>query len=833
MSGANTDRRSTLMALWVLLFFTVLWNGDAILGMETWFFHDLRHHHFPWRVWAQSVWAQGEVPLWAPIAHGYPLMADGQAGVLYPVNIFLYTVFPAVWAFNLSVILHHGLAAVGGYALARVLGRSHAAALAAGAAFGFSGFLISKLVYLGMFQVIAWIPWMVAAAARAVLEEQPRWWIVAGLLVGVGWLCGHPQMALYASYATALIAGWLALERVREASPPARRRVAVRHVLGLAGMVALAVMVALPQLYASYELSQFSYREGGVDEAFAAMGGLPPEELFNGLFPSPFGFERPADIVTTYHHRADLYQGRGVSYLEDCFYLGVPTVLLALVAGGTRRAWKWWALVVMLGPVTPLYDAVRLLPGMGFFRFPVRAAVFVTLAASQLAALGVDRMGGWLHGGSRKAERAAWVGVGLGVALLLAGGVGKVGLEQVREPLTDGLTEALVRPAMELPEGESMPAGAPPPEARGPEEARERALALIAELDADVTPWSPRVAWPALLAFATAGLILMASRRRLSIETGLMMLGPLIVFDLFRFGADFNPKTPVDLVTERPPSAVPMLGIPGPYRATVFDRRQPQELDRLLLSSNLGLMHGLEDVIIPSPLRLVRNETYLMEAGLDLGLEDGDAQLGKLMENRQLVDLAGVRFLFTTRELELPDLAVVYSRTETLRDGSTPTVRVYENTRALPRAFAVGCAIPMAAPDALDALIAIEDPSAAAIVEGTEAVPDCVEGVPGVVEVTRTGPSSLRIGAAMDRPGWLVITETRYPGQVVTVDGEPVETFQTDYLFQGVPLPAGEHEVTYAYAPRPIYASIGLSMLAMLGALAGITLLKERRGGAR
>ena len=59
-------------------------------------------------------------------------------------------------------------------------------------------------------------------------------------------------------------------------------------------------------------------------------------------------------------------------------------------------------------------------------------------------------------------------------------------------------------------------------------------------------------------------------------------------------------------MTERPATATWLLGRPAPFRATVLDRRVSAELDRELMSSNLGLMWGAEDVIVPSPLRTLR-----------------------------------------------------------------------------------------------------------------------------------------------------------------------------------------------------------------------------------
>lgn len=828
----RVGRAILILALWV-----AVWAGDALWGATTWFFHDLRHHHYPWRAWAAQVWGAGEVPLWAPVAHGYPLLADGQAGLLYPVNIALYQMMSAPMAFNWSVILHLFGAAVGGYYLARVLGRSVPAALVAATAYGFSGFLITHLLYLGMFQVIAWVPWMVALALRGV-DDGKWWWGCAGLATGMAWLCGHPQLALYGTYAMVFVVGWTLIERARgtQGSPglaggrPVWRDVAI----GSALMVLIAVGIAGPQLYASWELAQMGYREGGVDEGFASMGGLPVEELVGALFHSPLGYERPADIAITYHHRAEGYVGRGVSYLEDCFYLGVPVVMLALAAGIARRARVWWGLalagvIFMLGDFTPFFQVFRLLPGMEWFRFPVRAALWVTLAGSQLAAIGVDRIGGWLQARPERATRRSRIALAIVLLGLVVGGLGRIGLDSVREPLTDGLTEALVRPPPTPEMLATIPAGAPPPEERGPEEARQRATQLVDELSKDITPWSPRVAWPALLALGLILLVELAARGTLSPGVPGRAVSGLIIADLFLFGYAFNPRVPTERAVERPPSAVPMLGVPGVFRSTVVDRRVPEELDRLLLSSNLGMMHGLEDVIIPSPLRLVRNEHYLAAAGLDLGIVTPEEQLERLAANRKLADLSGLRFLFTTRELGLPDLSVVWSEDVTLSDGSEHTVRVYENERALPRAFAVGCAVSVEAGDgALEALLAIEDLGGTAVVEGPVDVP-CTPGVAGNVVVRRTSASGLRIEVAADSPGWLVITESMYPGQVVTLDGEQVTPVRTDYLFQGIALEPGEHVVTFRYRPTPLFLLMGLSLLVTSGSLAWVVVGWRRR----
>jgi len=786
--ASEVRRASLLLTFWVLL-----WSLGPLSGREVWFFHDLRHHHYPWRAWAARAWGDLELPFWAPVGHGFPLLGDGQAGLLYPPNLLLYQLLPEHLAFSWGAALHQAWAALGALFLARVLGRSVPAALVAGVAFGTSGLIVSHLVYLPMFQAMSWVPWMVAFAVLAV-RRGGHWWVAAGFSIGLAWLCGHPQLALYGSYLTVFVSLWEAwsLRVVRGWRPFVG--------IGVMGLVALGV--ALPQLLATWELASLGARGGGLDAVEAAIGSLPPEELVNGVLPTAFGFETPADIVTSYHHRSGGYVGRGASYWEGVFYLGLPTVFLALAAGRTRRGRVWWVvlvlgLLVMVGPATPAFHLYRALPGTAGFRFPVRASVVVVLACSQLAALGIDRLGGWLYARPRRVGRRA-MGVVAVALFALCCTMGASALsDRWAPPVREALAEALVGPA-----GDGI-------DQRDPEAAAHRAQRIVEELVRDVDPTSRRVFWPIGLSLVFASIWLLAARRRIPARVPGRLAWSILAIDLALFGYGFNPTTPTRGVVERPDSAVPLLGLPGLWRTTTLDRRGQAELDRQLLSANLGLLWGLEDVVVPSPLRLERNETYLARAGLGLGLELGEELVARFVANRHLVDLSGVRFLFTTHELDLPDLEQVW-------EGKG--VRVYENHRALPRAFAVGCTHPVAEAEALDALVA-SDPAAVAVVEGP-GLPSCTPGRIGEVRTTRLDASSLQIHADLEQAAWLVVTETRFPGQVVEVDGTRVESVPTDYAFQGLPLEAGTHHILVAYRPAHTLIAIGLSTLVWLVGLA-------------
>jgi hypothetical protein len=66
------------------------------------------------------------------------------------------------------------------------------------------------------------------------------------------------------------------------------------------------------------------------------------------------------------------------------------------------------------------------------------------------------------------------------------------------------------------------------------------------------------------------------------------------------------------------------------------------------------------------------------------------------------------------------------------------------------------------------------------------------------------GPNG-RIPGGFERAGWLVISDTWYPGWRAWLDGEPAEIYRADYLFAACT--AGEHRVRMIMC-RSFYAGL-------------------------
>jgi hypothetical protein len=82
--------------------------------------------------------------------------------------------------------------------------------------------------------------------------------------------------------------------------------------------------------------------------------------------------------------------------------------------------------------------------------------------------------------------------------------------------------------------------------------------------------------------------------------------------------------------------------------------------------------------------------------------------------------------------------------------------------------------------------------------------------------IVSEAPNELTVVAELAAPGFLVLTDTFYPGWRVTVDGKAGELLRANYAFRAVPLKGGRHEVTFSYRPRSFRYGAVVSLLSLL-----------------
>ncbi len=377
--------RRDLIAILVLaaLVLGVFWR--ATLG-GIFFFGDIFQLHYPLRsAYAQEL-RRLSLPLWTPhVMAGYPLLAEGQLGALYPPNLILHLLLPVPVALNLFILGHFLLAAVGAYAFGRRIGWRRTAAVFSGLIFALGGFLVAHLNHINIVACAAWVPWLFLLVDRLLVGEtlghRLQHAALLGLGLGLEFLAGHPQIALLtfvAVVAYALYLIWVT-----------RPKVGVLFLLTLS--LGLGVALAAAQLLPTYELMQLSGRSEGLDPEFFASFSLHPLYLISLLWPFVLGNPYPNASI------------------ELVAYVGLLPLLLAVIApflarprvrAGARSVTRLWffvalavvAVVLSLGRWNPIYMLLLRLPVLNLFRVPARYLYWFSFATAVLAGVALNAL---------------------------------------------------------------------------------------------------------------------------------------------------------------------------------------------------------------------------------------------------------------------------------------------------------------------------------------------------------------------------------------------------------------------------------------------------------
>lgn len=368
----------------VLVVLVLATFGRAVLG-GIFYIGDIFQLHLPLRTAYAEELARGSLPLWnSNVMGGYPLLAEGQLGALYPLNLLLHSFLPVPVALNVFILLHYLWAAMGVYAFARRLRLVSAAAVLSALVFALGGFLVAHLNHVNIVAVASWLPWLFLFADRllTVAPGRVRPYGDAALLsvaVGMVFLAGHAQIALLSLLAVGAYAAYLLAIR------PPQRHLA----LWLAGAVLVGVVLAGAQLVPTAELTALSERSGGLDASFFTSFSLHPLYLVSLL--SPF-------------IRGEVYPELSVELVG---YVGMLPLLLAVLAVVVRRPAKegidpephrerffavlgLLALILSFGRYNPLYLLLARVPLFNLFRVPGRYLYWFAFAAAILAGMGLD-----------------------------------------------------------------------------------------------------------------------------------------------------------------------------------------------------------------------------------------------------------------------------------------------------------------------------------------------------------------------------------------------------------------------------------------------------------
>ena len=156
----------------------------------------------------------------------------------------------------------------------------------------------------------------------------------------------------------------------------------------------------------------------------------------------------------------------------------------------------------------------------------------------------------------------------------------------------------------------------------------------------------------------------------------------------------------------------------------------------------------------------------------------------------------------------------------------TDRVRLYENLRAMPRAWLAYEAAVVKPEEALQAIESSKLPDGreldltrTALVEEPLSLSSQEVDPNAAVQVLSVSDNTMEVRTSSASPSILVTSDAYYPGWSVSVDGQRAHLFRADYAIRGVQLPAGQHLVRFEFRPRSFYYGVVVSVISLLALL--------------
>jgi hypothetical protein len=89
-------------------------------------------------------------------------------------------------------------------------------------------------------------------------------------------------------------------------------------------------------------------------------------------------------------------------------------------------------------------------------------------------------------------------------------------------------------------------------------------------------------------------------------------------------------------------------------------------------------------------------------------------------------------------------------------------------------------------------------------------------------------PNRIQVKVNASEGGWLVLSDTWFPGWQAKIDGERVDLYKANYLFKAVYMPIGEHTVEFIYRPLSFILGGTLSLFSWLFLGAFLWIFKKK-----
>ena len=728
-----------LVTCWLVIRDGAGWVSDALLA------------EYPLRaVYAEGL-ARGELTLWSPnVLGGYPLLAGGDFGALYPPNLTLHLLMSVPVALTLFLVGHLFWAGLGTYSFVRRRSLSWGAATGASLLFVLSMQVTSPLSRPGLVACLSWLPWLLLLADRVLKpgssHASRRDVGLFALSLGMAFLTGVASAAMMALTAVGAFAVYTLVTRQTRA----------KFVLQLALGTATGILLASAQLVPSLELGWMSTPAPPIGVS-ALVWRLPRATAL--LLPDHW----PALVVFA----TALMAGVTLDQILKRPGGRIITIILSL------------SLVGLIAIDLGVYSA----------RWATGASLSDAIARLQ-----------------QTTESASFLRARTGVHRILA---------ESRESASDDIIGESLLSNLPLLHGLSSASGLTP---RIPNhfalylrEMTPQKLNLLGVKYVLV----PLVSSPGASPGQGFQNSFMYNPLDDVMPTPLVMASAIEIEWYLSDSADWENQAPVAMLTLMAEEAVDIMD----YILSAGSHTADWALERSDIRGRVKHDKAIVARTFParssSPPQWFSGQVYRTNIKLPYAVLIHGIRIESLadpervhMERVTLIDQDGNRYLFS-------QLAGFSNHTLAFRSDD---VAIFENHAVLPRVFLAYEVHEAADEDEASMILRSPkfDPLRHVVLPAEKTSP--VSGpTAGIERVELELYSSSRVVVQVEAPvdGYLVLTDTWYPGWRAFVDGEETRVLRADLAFRSVFVPAGQHRITFDYRPTSFRAGLVMSVLAL------------------
>lgn len=731
---------------------------------------DVIHQYIPFKALAGAIWKNGELPLWNPyIFSGAPLLADPQNSLLYPSQV-LFLMLPLNIVFGINLYIHVLFLFAGFYFLLRTFcDRSSSLFLAL--TFALSGPVFVRVAggIMPTVQALAWVPWIFYFLEMHRRRRTPIWSIAFGISFAMQILGGFPTLSFYTALSIAVYMASVTWENIRQHKVGIALKSITHWFFAILGALCLSAAQMIP----TFEFLSLSGRSLP-SQAFVKNGSLPPFNLITTFLPEIFGSALTGTAI------------QGANWMEQNLYIGVmPLILIFTYIFVFRRVFdsefRLYLLIlslclfVALGLYNPLYTPFYLyVPFFKTLADPGRMTMLVAFFLVMLSAISLSRLSVRLPELSVNLRSGIFVWIGACAIFLV---IALLVLTFGRELLTE-----LAKPIIVQRYGSS---------------ADEK----IKELPALYNTQMATIMNCLFVLIAGASVVYARMISRISAKSFVIICGIITILDVGMFAIRTVDAT---VRTTENHSNLEYLSV----------LRHHQMSSRVLplnamAFTNQGSLYQVPAITGYNPLILASYQRLL---GVIRGeaVDPADRVPMVTTYDSRLLPLLNVGYVISDHPLNDPQLTLLDSRGAYLYKLPIhpQPARMYYNVEYLPDDGQIASRLADTSFDPMQTLL----------IKGANAsITSAVDSKP-VWKVNLIRSSALRteFDVYTSAPGWLLISDTYYPGWKATVNGRQTTIRQAHLALRAIEIPEGRHTVVFVYDPDSFRFGMFISLVSTL-----------------